>query len=178
MKIQQCVHDNVDSPIPMYVPSIPNTDLIHSKGTILIWFWFFLSFLQTSFGLSIWQQISKEFFSKLYPADDTTTSTQSPKLAAKPTATMHKKSSGKDDTSSTGASGNGSGSSSSSNDDSTDDDDDGTSDDGKMESSTTKHYRHITLSRGLSKYGPWGYLILGMLLCGGALLVCVLWGKN
>lgn len=47
-----------------------------------------------------------------------------------------------------------------------------------MESSTTKHYRHITLSKGLSKYGPWGYLILGMLLCGGALLVCVLWGNN
>lgn len=48
---------------------------------------------------------------------------------------------------------------------------------GSMESSTTKHYRHITLSKGLSKYGPWGYLILGMLLCGGALLVCVLWGN-
>lgn len=47
----------------------------------------------------------------------------------------------------------------------------------ETESSTTKHYRHITLSKGLSKYGPWGYLILGMLLCGGALLVCVLWGK-
>ena len=30
---------------------------------------------------------------------------------------------------------------------------------------------------GLSKYGPWGYLFLGMLLCGGALLVCGLWGK-
>lgn len=36
----------------------------------------------------------------------------------------------------------------------------------------------MTLSKGLSKYGPWGYLILGMLLCGGALLVCVLWGKR
>jgi hypothetical protein len=32
-------------------------------------------------------------------------------------------------------------------------------------------------SRGLSKYGPWGYLMLGMLICGGALLVCGLWGK-
>lgn len=31
-------------------------------------------------------------------------------------------------------------------------------------------------TRGLSKYGPWGYLILGMLLCGGTLLLCVLWG--
>lgn len=58
-----------------------------------------------------------------------------------------------------------------------DDDDDDTPNDSKMESST-KHYRHITLSHGISKYGPWGYLILGMLLCGGALLVCVLWGKN
>lgn len=56
-------------------------------------------------------------------------------------------------------------------------DDDNSTDDSSMESSTTKHYRTITLSRGLSKYGPWGYLILGMLLCGGALLVCVLWGK-
>lgn len=42
---------------------------------------------------------------------------------------------------------------------------------------TTKRYR-VTLTRGLSKYGPWGYLILGMLLCGGALLLCVLWGKH
>lgn len=32
--------------------------------------------------------------------------------------------------------------------------------------------------KGLSKYGPWGYLMLGMLLCGGALLVCGLWGKK
>lgn len=80
----------------------------------------------------------------------------------KPTTVMHKKSSSKDD------------------DGTTDDDsnEDSTSDDGMMESSTTKHYRHITLSRGLSKYGPWGYLILGMLLCGGALLVCVLWGND
>jgi hypothetical protein len=31
---------------------------------------------------------------------------------------------------------------------------------------------------GLSKYGPWGYLFLGMLLCGGALLVCGLWGEE
>lgn len=31
--------------------------------------------------------------------------------------------------------------------------------------------------KGLSKYGPWGYLMLGMLLCGGALLVCGLWGE-
>lgn len=42
---------------------------------------------------------------------------------------------------------------------------------------TTKRYR-VTLTRGLSKYGPWGYLMLGMLLCGGALLLCVLWGKH
>ncbi|XP_002074696.3 uncharacterized protein LOC6652463 [Drosophila willistoni] len=29
----------------------------------------------------------------------------------------------------------------------------------------------------LSKYGPWGYLMLGMLLCGGALLICGLWAS-
>lgn len=34
-----------------------------------------------------------------------------------------------------------------------------------------------SLTRGLSRYGPWGYLMLGMLLCGGALLLCGLWGK-
>lgn len=150
--------------------------------SICICIFLFVSvFLQTSFGLSIWQQISKEFFSKLYPSDDPTTSTQSPKLAVKPTTTMHKKSSGKDDASNAGANDSGSSISSNSNDDSIDDDDDDDDDDtpndSKMESST-KHYRHITLSRGLSKYGPWGYLILGMLLCGGALLVCVLWGKS
>lgn len=32
-----------------------------------------------------------------------------------------------------------------------------------------------SFTRGLSRYGPWGYLMLGMLLCGGALLVCGLW---
>lgn len=42
---------------------------------------------------------------------------------------------------------------------------------------TTKRHR-VAFTRGLSKYGPWGYLILGMLLCGGALLLCVLWGKH
>lgn len=35
-----------------------------------------------------------------------------------------------------------------------------------------------SLTRGLSRYGPWGYLMLGMLLCGGALLICGLWGKH
>lgn len=30
-------------------------------------------------------------------------------------------------------------------------------------------------AKGLSQYGSWGYLMLGMLLCGGALLVCGLW---
>lgn len=34
---------------------------------------------------------------------------------------------------------------------------------------------HRSTLTGLSKYGPWGYLFLGMLLCGGALLVCGLW---
>ena len=37
-----------------------------------------------------------------------------------------------------------------------------------------KHHSRMT---GLSKYGPWGYLFLGMLICGGALLICGLWGK-
>lgn len=32
--------------------------------------------------------------------------------------------------------------------------------------------------KGLSQYGPWGYLMLGMLLCGGALLFCGLWGET
>ncbi|XP_052860662.1 uncharacterized protein LOC128267782 [Anopheles cruzii] len=35
-----------------------------------------------------------------------------------------------------------------------------------------KHRNSLT---GLSKYGPWGYLFLGMLICGGALLICGLW---
>uniref|UniRef100_A0A182PKR3 Uncharacterized protein n=1 Tax=Anopheles epiroticus TaxID=199890 RepID=A0A182PKR3_9DIPT len=37
---------------------------------------------------------------------------------------------------------------------------------------TKKHRSSMT---GLSKYGPWGYLFLGMLICGGALLICGLW---
>ncbi|XP_053687996.1 uncharacterized protein LOC128737394 [Sabethes cyaneus] len=35
--------------------------------------------------------------------------------------------------------------------------------------------QHKSTLNGLSKYGPWGYLFLGMLLCGGALLICGLW---
>lgn len=35
--------------------------------------------------------------------------------------------------------------------------------------------QHKSTLTGLSKYGPWGYLFLGMLLCGGALLLCGLW---
>lgn len=34
-----------------------------------------------------------------------------------------------------------------------------------------------TLTRGLARYGPWGYLMLGMLVCGAALLICGLWGN-
>lgn len=34
-----------------------------------------------------------------------------------------------------------------------------------------------SVTRGLAKYGPWGYLMLGMLLCGAALLICGLWGE-
>lgn len=47
--------------------------------------------------------------------------------------------------------------------------------------STSGHHRRNSTRNGvnsdLSKYGPWGYLMLGMLLCGGALLICGLWGK-
>lgn len=39
-----------------------------------------------------------------------------------------------------------------------------------------KKEHRASLTRGLSRYGPWGYLMLGMLLCGAALLVCGLWG--
>lgn len=110
-----------------------------------------LKCLQASFGLSIWQQISKEFFNKLYLTEtETTTPSKSLTTNKKP------------------------------NTDNTDDDDDddgASTDENSMKSTNSKHYRTIALSRGLSKYGPWGYLILGMLLCGGALLVCVLWGK-
>lgn len=35
--------------------------------------------------------------------------------------------------------------------------------------------RKHNLNKGLSKYGPWGYLILGMLLCGSLLIFCGLW---
>lgn len=38
-----------------------------------------------------------------------------------------------------------------------------------------KNNNRTSLTRGLSRYGPWGYLMLGMLLCGGALLICGLW---
>lgn len=44
----------------------------------------------------------------------------------------------------------------------------------ETQSKTTTKQHKSTLT-GLSKYGPWGYLFLGMLLCGGALLVCGLW---
>lgn len=116
---------------------------------------------KVSFGMSIWQQISKEFFSKLYPSEHDVTTISSTKSTTRTTSTIQKKSSGKVEEKATDTSGLTS---------------DDKFDNGMMESST-KHYRHMTLSRGLSKYGPWGYLILGMLLCGGALLVCVLWGK-
>lgn len=43
---------------------------------------------------------------------------------------------------------------------------------------TGKSEVRTTLTRGLSRYGPWGYLMLGMLLCGGALLICGLWGMS
>ncbi|XP_012162472.1 uncharacterized protein LOC101458246 isoform X2 [Ceratitis capitata] len=48
------------------------------------------------------------------------------------------------------------------------------------ESTGGHHRRNSTrsgLNSDLSKYGPWGYLMLGMLLCGGALLICGLWAS-
>lgn len=45
-----------------------------------------------------------------------------------------------------------------------------------MPDTTDKTEIRTSLTRGLSRYGPWGYLMLGMLLCGGALLICGLWG--
>lgn len=42
--------------------------------------------------------------------------------------------------------------------------------------SRAKSEVRTSLTRDLSRYGPWGYLMLGMLLCGGALLICGLWG--
>lgn len=32
-----------------------------------------------------------------------------------------------------------------------------------------------SISQVLSKYGPWGYLMLGMLICGTVLMFCGLW---
>lgn len=55
------------------------------------------------------------------------------------------------------------------------DDDDLMEDNGQMETTTMRTGQRKS-QRGLSKYGPWGYLILGMLLCGGTLLLCVMWG--
>ncbi|KAH8370545.1 hypothetical protein KR093_003991, partial [Drosophila rubida] len=40
---------------------------------------------------------------------------------------------------------------------------------------TRRNSTRTGLHSDLSKYGPWGYLMLGMLLCGGALLICGLW---
>lgn len=119
-------------------------------------FLFVVSCLQNSIGLTIWQRISKEFFGKLYPTESAPVAPTKP--SNKHFMTTHKSSA-----------------SDSNNNDYGDDD----LNDETMETTTaTKRYRHVTLTRGLSKYGPWGYLILGMLLCGGALLLCVLWGKN
>ncbi|XP_065367229.1 uncharacterized protein LOC135959988 isoform X2 [Calliphora vicina] len=55
---------------------------------------------------------------------------------------------------------------------------------GKADNATSAiggHHRRNSTRTGvnsdLSKYGPWGYLMLGMLLCGGALLICGLWAS-
>ncbi|XP_055919516.1 uncharacterized protein LOC129951412 isoform X2 [Eupeodes corollae] len=42
---------------------------------------------------------------------------------------------------------------------------------------TRRNTTRLGLNSDLSKYGPWGYLMLGMLLCGGALLICGLWAS-
>lgn len=105
--------------------------------------------LQKSFGFTLWQQISENVLSKLYPSATDASKTASQNKHVFTTSTN-------------------------SPDDAGDADDN--NDDQSIET-TTKRARHVTLTRGLSKYGPWGYLILGMLLCGGALLLCVLWGK-
>lgn len=42
---------------------------------------------------------------------------------------------------------------------------------------TRRNSTRLGLNSDLSKYGPWGYLMLGMLLCGGALLICGLWAS-
>lgn len=111
---------------------------------------------QTSNGLTLWQQITKEFFNKVYPSEMQPGIPVPPKPSDKPHTTTHKIANEAD-------SGASDGTPAEENDDAIE--------------TTTKRYR-VTLTRGLSKYGPWGYLILGMLLCGGALLLCVLWGKH
>lgn len=57
------------------------------------------------------------------------------------------------------------------------DEDDANNEENAGDSTTIRHGQRKPM-RGLSKYGPWGYLILGMLLCGGTLLLCVLWGNE
>lgn len=51
-------------------------------------------------------------------------------------------------------------------------------DNSPLPETTDKNEVRTSLTRGLSRYGPWGYLMLGMLLCGGALLICGLWGMS
>lgn len=56
----------------------------------------------------------------------------------------------------------------------------GKTDNSSLHTGGGHHRRNSTrtgVNSDLSKYGPWGYLMLGMLLCGGALLICGLWGK-
>lgn len=38
---------------------------------------------------------------------------------------------------------------------------------------TVKEYQIFS---GLSQYGPWGFLLIGVLICGVMLLICGLWG--
>lgn len=46
--------------------------------------------------MSIWQQISKEFFSKLYPSDAETNTTTTIKASGKPISVSHKQKTNKD----------------------------------------------------------------------------------
>lgn len=116
----------------------------------------YLLLFQKSFGFTLWQQISENVLSKLYPS-----ATDAIKTAAKQHVFTSLVNNGNPIGDTVAAT-------------VTLEDDDDSND--RMPETTTKRNRHVTLTRGLSKYGPWGYLILGMLLCGGALLLCVLWG--
>lgn len=45
----------------------------------------------------------------------------------------------------------------------------------KTQPAATTDSTTLTISSILNQYGPWGYLMLGMLICGGILLLCGMW---